>query len=216
MTERLQEIFKNLPTCHTFADVGCDHGYIAKAMVQQGKCQKVVIADISKKCLEKAEQLLYKEINDGVAVAIVSNGFEKLPTVDLALIAGMGGQEIISILQKAKSLPQKLVLQPMKNSDQVRVVAVNLGYKIVKDYTFYTSNVYYDLILLEKGIDTLTQEEIEFGRTNLATKPQAFIDKLKFQIEGLRHYANGKNLKEETRSEMLARAERLQKYVFIK
>lgn len=216
MTERLQEIFNNLPVCHTFADVGCDHGYVAKAMVESKKCQKVVIADISKKCLEKAEQLLYKEILDGVALAIVSNGFDNLPPVDLALIAGMGGQEIVSILNKAKNLPQKLVLQPMKNSDQVRITALQLGYKVVKDYTFYCSNIYYDLICLEKGSDTLTPEEIEFGRTNLALRPKAFIDSLKIKIEGLRRYACGQGVKDQTREQMLAQAERLQKYVDIK
>lgn len=213
MTERLQEIFSLLPECEVFADVGCDHGYIAEAMLKSGKCKKAILADVSAKCLKKAQDLLSSEILAGKAVAIVSNGFDNLPESQLALIAGMGGQEIASILKKAKSLPEKLLLQPMKNSDEVRKTAVSVGYKIVKDYTFFSADVFYDLILLEKGRDFLTEEEIEFGRTNLLERGQAFIDFLKQKIQGLKTFSQGKNLKPQTRDAMLKEAERLQKYV---
>ena len=100
MTKRLTKIFEQLPTCNTFADVGCDHGYLAKAMIQSGKCKRVIISDISAPCLQKAKDLLSEELQSGVATAVVSNGFQNVPPCDLALIAGMGGEEIASILQE--------------------------------------------------------------------------------------------------------------------
>jgi len=115
MTERLKIIFDNIPNCSVFADVGCDHGYIAKAMLVSGKAQKVIASDISAKCLEKAEEILVKEIKQGSAVCVVSNGFEKILFCDVALIAGMGGEEISTIINSAKNLPNMLVIQPMKN-----------------------------------------------------------------------------------------------------
>ena len=115
MKKRLEEIFALLPECETFADVGCDHGYVAKQMLESGKCKKVIISDVSKKCLDKAIALLSNEIEEGRAEAVVSDGFEKVKECDLALIAGMGGEEIVGILKRAKTLPLKLVLQPMKN-----------------------------------------------------------------------------------------------------
>ena len=165
MTDRLNKIFSLLPSCEVFADIGCDHGYIAKAMLKSGKCQKVIIADISSKCLEKAQNLLKDEINLGSCESVVSNGFDKVNCCDLALIAGMGGQEIVDIIKRANAqnkLPDKLILQPMKNCDIVRSVAVENGYKIVFDKVFKSGKKFYNIISLEKGEDYLTSEEIEF------------------------------------------------------
>lgn len=86
---------------------------------------------------------------------------------DCAVIAGMGGMEIIEILRSAVCLPEKLVLQPMKNADKVRLYAQN-HYTIVTDYLFYDKK-YYNLLYMEKGRDNLSGDEIEFGKTNLVT-----------------------------------------------
>ena len=213
MTERLYKIYSEIPNCKVFADIGCDHGYLAKAMLQGGKCNSVILSDISAKCLEKARDLMRDDIAEGRAQAIVSNGFEKLPKVDCALIAGMGGEEIISILLKAKNLPEKLVLQPMKNTDKVRKKVVELGYKIVKDYTFLVGKIFYDLIVLEKGQDSLSEEEIKFGRTNLELRPSAFINSIKLKIENLSKVLNNGNLSECTKIQVTNQIKELEKYV---
>ncbi len=213
MTKRLEQIFSLIPTCDTFADIGCDHGYIAKKMIESGKCKKVVISDVSAKCLAKAQDLLSDEISDGRALAVVSDGFDNLPPVDLALIAGMGGEEICAILSKANTLPQSLVLQPMKNTQKVRLMAVKLGYCIKKDFTFLCGKIFYDLILAERGVDSLSDEEAEFGRTNLNEKPVAFIKKLKNKIASLKKFASGKGVKIDTKEQMEREAKRLQNYV---
>ena len=213
MTERLQIIFNAIPNCEVFADIGCDHGYIANAMMRSGKAQKVIISDISAKCLLKAEQLLGQFIKDGKAQSVVSNGFEKVGYCDVALIAGMGGEEICDIITNAKSLPDKLVLQPMKNPDKVRVLAVNSGYKIQKDYMFKSSGKFYDFIILEKGQDFLTEEEIEFGRDNIKNKGQAFKEFLAQKISRLNSYLECQNLSDEDRQSMVKNKEKLEKYV---
>lgn len=213
MTERLKEIFSLLPNASVFADVGCDHGYVAKEVLKSGKAEKVIISDISAKCLSKAETLLKDEISDGRAISAISNGFEKLPKCDLALIAGMGGEEIISILKNAWFLPQTLVLQPMKNLPKLRVFLVDLGYKIIKDYVFTAEQKYYDLLLVEKGEDKLSDDEIEFGRTNLLEKGKAYLDRLSKEINSLYFYAKQDGLSLENQRRFIEKAERLSKYV---
>ena len=213
MTERLTIIFDNIPTCQVFADVGCDHGYLAKAMLVSGKAKRVIASDISAKCLEKAQGVLYKEIQDQTAQCVVSNGFEKIPFCDCALIAGMGGEEITDIILKAKSLPQTLILQPMKNCDKVRLCAVKAGYRIEKDFVFKSAGKFYDLIVLTKGQEVLKEEEIEFGRTNLLERPNAFAQRLQNQIEKLEKYSLGENLDLQDKANMLKKVEKLKKYV---
>ncbi len=178
MTERLNIILQNIPNCKVFADVGCDHGYISKAMLDENKCEFVLFSDISKECLKKAEILLGEYVSLNKAKGVVSNGFDNLSEFDVALIAGMGGEEIICILKKADFLPDALILQPMKNVDKVREYVIANGYKIIKDFVFEDLNKFYDLIVLEKGQDKLEKEEIIFGRTNLQNKNSVFIKRL--------------------------------------
>jgi tRNA (adenine22-N1)-methyltransferase len=213
MNARLKEIFSNLDCCQTFADIGCDHGYMAEAMLKSGKCERAIIADVSAKCLEKAQELLKDYIDLGKVQSVVSDGFDSVGDCDLALIAGMGGEEIVSIIKKAINLPNKLVLQPMKNADKVRIQALNSGYKVIKDYVFYASKVYYDIIVLEKGQDNLTEEEIEFGRTNLVERGEAFVSQIKNKIEKYKQYATGKTVSEEIKKGMLLEIQKLSKYV---
>lgn len=213
MTDRLQRIFALIPYCDTFADIGCDHGYIAEAMLKQGKAKKVIIADISAKCLQKAEQLLDESIKDGKCISVVSNGFSAVPNCDTALIAGMGGEEICDIILKAKTLPSTLVLQPMKNCDKVRLCAVKSGYKIIKDLMFKSAGKFYDLMLLVKGKDDLSDEEIEFGRDNLTGKNEDFKEFLQVKINRLNEYLKSEKLSIEDRNSMLLLKEKLEKYV---
>ncbi len=211
MTDRLKELFSLIPNCDTFADVGCDHGYISQAVIKSGKAKKVYFSDISSKCLKKAEDLLSSSVNEGVAVPCVSNGFEKLPKVDSALVAGMGGEEIVAIINSAKNLPNTLILQPMKNSEKVRVCLIKNGYKILKDYTFFAGEKFYDVMLCEKGEDFLTEDEILFGRTNLLLKPSAFLRKWQEKKREIEGYLSNDNIGEKSRIELSLELEKISK-----
>ena len=213
MTERLEYIFREIPACDTFADVACDHGYIANAMLSGGRCRRAFIADISKKSLKKAQTLLEPFIKSGKCESFVSDGFSKIPKSDCAVLAGIGGELTVDILRTAQSLPDILVLQPMSHCEKVRRVAVSLGYRIIRDITFRAEGKFYDIIVLGKGADALTDEEAEFGRTNLALRPSAFCDKIRSQIEKLTGYSERDGIKEDDAKRMLKEAERLKKYV---
>lgn len=169
MTKRQKIIVDATLPVDVVADIGCDHGYIAKELVNKG-FKKVIISDISEKCLKKAEALLANEIKDGKVFPYVSNGFENLPkNIDCALICGMGGEEIIEILNNAAVTPSYLVLQPMKNAEKLRRYVIKSGYRIAKDFTFYDHEKYYHLITCLRGRNLFpyTDKEYRYGRDNL-------------------------------------------------
>ncbi|MBQ8426370.1 MAG: SAM-dependent methyltransferase [Clostridia bacterium] len=212
MTERLNTIFNSIPACDVFADIGCDHGYVAKAMLDSGKAQKVIVSDVSAKCLKKAELLLSDYIANGRAESKVSDGFDKIDFCSVALIAGMGGEEIISILSKARSLPEKLILQPMKNCDKVRYFVVQNGYRIERDFVFKAGGKFYDLMSLTKGKDKLTEEQAEFGKDNLLGHNTDFIEMISYRINKYSEYL--KDIPDgEKKEELNAQIEKLKKYV---
>ena len=178
MTKRLNQLFSLISKCRTFADVGCDHGFISKRVLDTEKAEKVIISDISKPSLKKAENLL-KNYGDRV-ISVVSDGFNSYDDKpDQAIIAGMGGEEIIKILSSSEFVPDRLILNPMKNADKVRRFLHSVGYKILKDYTIFDGK-FYDLILCERGRDSYSEIEYIFGRDNLIYKTKDFMDKLKF------------------------------------
>ncbi len=209
MTERLTIIFNHIKKCKTFADIGCDHGYISLAMLKENKAEKVVFSDISEKCLEKATALLLPFIKDNRALGVVSDGFNKIGKVDSALIAGMGGEEIVSIINSAEVLPETLIVQPMKNADRVRSTLIKKGYKIEKDFTFKSQGKFYDLIVANVGNDFYTQLELEFGRTNLTEKPCAFVERCNKRKQSILEYISNKNLSEQSKIALKKELERL-------
>ena len=216
MTERLSRIFAEIPPCKTFADIACDHGYIACEMLYSGKCERAVVSDISEKSLEKARTLLAPYIKDGRAQSFVSDGFDNVPKTEAALIAGIGGTLMAEILKRAEredKLPDTLVLQPMKHANKVRVFAVEIGYRIEKDFTVKAEGQFYDIIVLKKGKDKLSKEETEFGRTNITERPLAFREKMREEIGKLLSYTESETMTDKTRAIMLKKAERLKKYV---
>jgi len=92
--DRLEAIFLLIHPCGIFADIGCDHGLISEYAL--GYAKKIIAADISEKCLSKARQLLSPQKN---IEFVVSDGFKNIKdSVDLAVIAGMGGHTIVEIL----------------------------------------------------------------------------------------------------------------------
>ncbi len=165
-----------------FADVGCDHGYIAEKVIENALATKVIISDISEKCLNKAVKRLNENYSD-MFTAVVSDGFDELPHVDEALISGMGGEIIIKMLSRREDKPSRLILQPMKNSEALREYVIGDGYKIVRDYTF-KDRKYYHVIVAEKSDekDFYTADELMFGRDNLREKSSDFKSFIKDKI----------------------------------
>lgn len=182
LTKRLNVLFGEIKGGGVFADVGCDHGYIAEKVIENAFATKVIISDISEKCLSKAVKRL-NENYKGMFTAVVSDGFDELPHVDEALISGMGGEIIIKMLSRREDKPSRLILQPMKNSEALREYVIGDGYKIVRDYTF-KDRKYYHVIVAEKSDekDFYTADELMFGRDNLREKSSDFKSFIKDKI----------------------------------
>lgn len=187
MTGRIKEICSHLPRARVFADVGCDHGYCTQYMLQNGLCGRAYISDISAPSLQKAETLLKEYVSAGTCIPVCADGLTGIPEkCDCVLIAGMGGEEIVKIFSESY-IPEKFVLQPMKNSDKVRAFLIECGCGISFDGTFFAEGKAYDLIAGEaKGKEEYTDSELLFGRDNLKHPTAQFVQKLRSERDKLR------------------------------
>ncbi len=167
--DRIKKLYAYLSRCDTFADIGCDHGYCARYMLKNNLCERAIISDISEKCLSKAERLLANYISCGRCVSVCCNGLKKIDhSVDLTLIAGMGGEEIVSILESA-FIPKKFVLQPMRNISYVREYLLSHGVEITSDEVFESGGKYYFVISGEISgkASTYTPAQVKFGKGDI-------------------------------------------------
>ena len=180
---RLTKLVSLIPGCNLLADVGCDHGYVGIEALRLGKAKRVAFTDISRPSLLKAQRNCPQEFVDRVSFHC-RDGLGDI-NADCAVIAGMGGLEIISILQNAKYQPQKLVLQPMRNQKDVRAY-ISQGYETVTDVKFFDGK-YYDVIVAVKSDapTKLTEEELEFGKSNLLKPSADFISFLQLELTKL-------------------------------
>lgn len=187
-----------------FADVGCDHGYCSRYMLERGLCEKAYLSDISAGSLAKAKGLLRHYFSQGRCEFICADGMKGLPPgCDLVLIAGLGGEEIVRILSEGY-LPERFVLQPMKNAEKVRAFLLEKGCGIETDYTF-EDGAFYELIAGKReGGSVYGTWEIEYGRDNLAHPSVAFRRKLAAEREKLRGYLKSP-MQRESRENILQR-----------
>ncbi len=152
MTGRLAAIADAVLPARVIADVGCDHGLIAKYCVDYSLCERVIASDISEVCLKKARAALscYDNITFEVCDGIQYD-------CDEAVIAGMGGTLICDIIVKAKRKPDALVLCPHRNTDLVRRTLTTQGYAIKKDVLCKDRGKYYFVIRAELQKNTVAE-----------------------------------------------------------
>ena len=215
--KRIDTLCSLLAPAKVFADVGCDHGYCSEYMLVKNLCEKAILSDISKGSLAKAEKLLASYIADGKAVSVLGGGFYGVPAdVDEVLIAGMGGSEIVDILSDKKYgfMPKHFVFQPMHDAEKLRRYILENGGYIERDFTFEDVK-YYDVICGGKADEThqtaaYNEQEYEFGRENLLTRPTAFIKRTEKRISELEKCLRNPLLQESSRKEIEERKQRLQ------
>lgn len=111
------------PGAHV-CDVGTDHAQLAVYLLEQGIAADVIASDIGEGPLQAAARTIETHGMTGRIRTILSDGLQSIPPEGLTdiVIAGMGGETMIHILERAPfSLEGKrLILQPMTKARELR------------------------------------------------------------------------------------------------
>ena len=170
LTKRLQTALDLLPACHIAADIGCDHGIAAEALLCQRKCQRVLACDISAPSLAKAQARLTRAGLAGHADFFCCDGLAKAREADGALLLGMGGRTIVEILQKGRLLlPQMrgLVAGPAGHAEALYRALPALGLCAADERIVWENGRFFPLVLLVPGRQApLTGAAAELGPVN--------------------------------------------------
>lgn len=177
LDKRLKQILSEID-CNVLADVGCDHGKLSVAAVITGRAKKAYAIDISEKSLEKTS-LLAKEHNlSDRVIPLCGDGLTPLKEdVDLIVIAGMGGNEIIKILTES-GYRGNAILVPHQDPYKLRDFISDKFY-VEKDYVIKAGRKFYPIIVLREGSSKYTENEKFLGKNTPFTT--TFYDFLQFR-----------------------------------
>ena len=147
------------------ADIGCDHGKLSVSSLIDGKCERVIAGDVSAGSLSKTVSLAKEYDLANKIDCRLTDGFDSISEdLDTAIIAGLGGYEIKSILTKKIPNITRLVLCPHQNAGVLRKALNTLGYGAIKDYVVKEGKKYYQIIVAEKNDIRFLDSELRFGK----------------------------------------------------
>ena len=151
LDDRLSAVAKLVRTGKRVADIGTDHGYLVAYLVENGICPCGIAADLRKGPLENARQTVIQQgLSDRIEL-ILSDGLEKIPqeACDDIVIAGMGGNLIAEILEKAPWVKDErihIIAQPMTHAEVLRQWFTDNGFTINQEKTATDGKRYYCVI----------------------------------------------------------------------
>ena len=213
---RLQLLADMVPEGCRLADVGTDHGYLPVYLLQRGRIRGAVAADIGAEPLAHARRTAEAYGVTGIDFRLCDGLQDIAPDeVDTVVIAGMGGETIITILESApwtKDGAHTLLLQPMtKAADLRRWLSVN-GYRFTEERLVWDKNYLYPVLRMTGGSKSAALSERQ-ALTGVALDNDPLYreyltqqaDKLRRTAEGLRRSAKPDAQGRADAAEVLAR-----------
>ena len=151
------------------ADVGCDHGKLLEQLFRQGKISYAFATDISEPSVQKAVDLLTK--NNRLFDFAVGDGLEKISlshNIEQVVISGMGGLEIIKIMENNPLNLDNFVLCPHNNEMNLKMWLINNNYDIINDEIVKDRHIFYNVIQVKKvdKIAKIKLFDLKFGKNN--------------------------------------------------
>lgn len=153
---RLQAAADMIKAADHAADIGCDHGRLSVALLQQGRAKYVTASDISEPSLQKARMLAQKCGLSERMDTVVSDGISHLcaGNADAMIIAGMGGELIARILGAAPNVAHSantIVMQPMRGVEELRRFLRENHFRITDERLVLDAGRIYQIIAVTPG-----------------------------------------------------------------
>lgn len=184
LPHRLQKI-ASLVDARYICDVGCDHGKLAEYLLREKIVEKAIVSDISLPSLNKAIDLLSKfNYNfeyihcDGLSGYLGKN-------VEQCIISGMGGDEIMSIVEKSPIHIPSYILSPQHNNIAVKKFMLNAGYIIDYDIIIKDKGKFYNIFRCRYSGEKIDMLEFDlyFGKANFEDKDSNIKEYVECEME---------------------------------
>ena len=202
MDRRLQAIEEKIHDGVGMIDVGTDHGTIPVQLAVRGYPGRIFASDIHAGPLEAAKRTAARAgVSERISF-LLCDGLALCPpdAVDTIVIAGMGGDMIVKILDEAEWCMQPryhLILQPMTRAEVLRYWLVHNEFEILTESVAQEGSSLYQILTARFGGKTcLRDAELYCGKRALAENDTLWLrtleaqeQRLKKALAGMRHGA---------------------------
>lgn len=165
ISPRLERLARLVYGESVIADIGTDHAILPIYLVKKGFVSRVIAGEINEKPYRLAcqrvwerEMEAYIEVRRGDGLQILKPG-----EASVAIIAGMGGRNIIDILGDCPDVTDSIsrfVLQPMSEADVLRLWLSRHYFNIVDEALVKEKEHMYEVIVAAHGLETSSGESL--------------------------------------------------------
>ncbi len=151
LSKRLMALAAFVKSGSKVCDVGTDHGYLPAFLYLSGNMKSVTATDIRENPLASARANLDRFGADGVRL-VLCDGLSSVTRedADTVIVAGMGGEVISGIIDRADFLRDntvELILQPTTAANQLRRYLAKNGFAVEKETAVSENGKVYSIML---------------------------------------------------------------------
>ena len=200
LSKRLETIALNIEKHSTFADIGSDHAYLPCYVCLGDASIHAVAGEVQEGPYQNAIQTVEKfGLSSQVSVRL-GNGLsviEPQDKVDTIVIAGMGGQLVVNILDRRLAdlgSVGTVIVQPNTNAPLVREFLYQAGYHLDKEQLVEENGIIYEVLVAKKnsldpygGSIAIRQQQFYFGPFLMEEKSALFRKKWQQSYQKLKY-----------------------------
>ena len=166
LDSRLSLAFDMYDPCELAADIGTDHAHLPAALLQRGRCQRMILTDISEGALKNARaEILRCRLSDRAELRL-GDGLSPLrEECGMISVMGMGGRTIRDILLSGRDRLRgaSLILSAHTDWHLIRAAVRDIGYHLDREEPCQAAGRYYLVLRARPGEAPLTEREIRLG-----------------------------------------------------
>ncbi len=187
LSPRLETIYNMTPRS-VVADVGSDHAKLVIALVKDGIAPKGYAIENKKGPYTRmVTAIRSNELLDKIT-PLLSDGITELPhDVSTVILAGLGGQTIIDILEAGKNKLANvttIIVDAHTNIREVREYICHNGFIISDEQMVKEDDIYYEIVKFIRADRAIySEEDYEYGPILRQEKGMLFIEKYEKKIE---------------------------------
>ena len=163
---RLSLAYELYDPCGLAADIGTDHAHLPAALLQRGRCQRMILTDISEGALRNARDEISRY---GLADRVSLRRGDGLQPLDepcgMISVTGMGGRTVRDILLsgREKLRGASLILSAHTDLPLIREAVREIGYHLDREEPCFCAGRYYLVLRARPGKKEISPREIRLG-----------------------------------------------------
>lgn len=189
LSERLKLVAAFVPQGSRIADIGTDHAYVPIYLAEQGRIASALAMDVKEGPLKRAREHIAGYKGDCPIQARLSDGLKELKAgeADTVIIAGMGGELEISILDAGRHVWDSVktwILSPQSDLDKVRRFLADHGFLIDREAMLKEDGKFYTVMSVSRGTMSYEKEIYYLYGKRLLEKKDPVLEEYLKKEEG--------------------------------